>query len=170
MQLIYTSKSLALKITLLLFIFIGAIPLLSLTASKVFPLLDWMLVFIICLYRSAIFRMRFLWIVGIIKDLLFGLPLGMTSLLYTILYEATSQFRENHARDNFHSVWYFFIVSSGSLMLLYWLLNSMFFHQLLPVVDVIIQWITTVLVYPIVHEYFSRILQHIPNELSTDAE
>ena len=170
MQFINYSKRQSLKLLLLFMIAAGLIPWASMDLGKVWPLFDIMLVFVISLYRGEEYSNSFLFIAGVIKDTLFGLPIGMSSLLYIVLHEAVMQIREDHARDAFRSVWQYFAVFSGGICIAYWLLLSISYYQLLPIYAIVVQWLLTQLLYPLLHEACSRLLQHIPYSLKADAE
>lgn len=170
MPIINYSKRQFLKILLLLAVLAAIFPWSDPSLNKVMPLFDIMLAFVISLYRAEEYPNIFLFIAGCIKDILFGTPIGLHALLYISMHQAVLNIREEHSRDTFSSVWKYFIIFSATISLIYWLIMSITYYQLLPIHGIVTQWMLTVLVYPLVHELCSRLLQHIPNYPNADAE
>lgn len=90
-------------------------------------------------------------IIGMVSDIIFLQPLGMDSLALLIAYTLTSHQRDDVVKYGFLVVWSFFayflfIFFAIKLMSAYIYMGDIFFSF-----DLIIQYMLTFLIYPLVH-------------------
>jgi len=95
--------------------------------------------------------------VGLISDVVFIQPLGMDSFALLVAYLLTSNQREDVIKYGFFVVWGFFayflfIFFAVKMMISYIYLSDIFFDF-----DIIVQYMFTFLIYPVVHRLLGLI-------------
>lgn len=122
---------------------------------------------LISIYYWAIFRPAalpfwFAFLLGVVRDALMGMPLGISSLVFLLFRLAVLSQQRYLVKETFWATWAGFGLVAVPVLLLQWLLASAFFQSLLPVGDVIMQWVFTFGLYPLLHIVFNALYRFLP--------
>lgn len=129
-----------------------SVPLLS-TAS---PALALMAVFYWSVNRPDLLTGLTAFLLGMIQDLLMGLPLGVSSLVLLLVQTGSaSQGRFFHNKP-FGVMWWGFALVAVPALLVQWLLSSALIGALLPIKSTMISYVLTALLFPIVAWVLAR--------------
>ena len=95
------------------------------------PFLSFNLSFILIFYWTLKnidkFGYGFIFLAGIINDVVIGNPLGLSSFLYMLICIATSYFRSITLRPNITKDWFFFLLTISCVNSIYYIILSYFF-------------------------------------------
>ncbi len=120
----------------------------------IMPLFDLMMVFYFGVYKN-LFGIGFIFLMGMWNDALCGNPITLTSLCYIILIKIFKVINSKVAiKDNFRQIWQQFIVFCLLLLVLKYLLLSMFNNSLYSLNNISIQFVLSVFFYVIMHKFF----------------
>ncbi|MEQ8393003.1 MAG: rod shape-determining protein MreD [Thalassospira sp.] len=123
-----------------------SIPLLS-TAS---PALSLMAVFYWSVNRPDLLTAVTAFFLGLLQDLLMGLPLGVSSLVLLLVQTGSaSQGRFFHNKP-FVVMWWGFALVAIPALLVQWLLSSALIGAFLPIKATVVSYILTAVLFPIV--------------------
>ncbi|WP_430474754.1 rod shape-determining protein MreD [Thalassospira lucentensis] len=123
-----------------------SIPLLS-TAS---PALSLMAVFYWSVNRPDLLTAVTAFFLGLLQDLLMGLPLGVSSLVLLLVQTGSaSQGRFFHNKP-FSVMWWGFALVAIPALLVQWLLSSALIGAFLPIKATVVSYILTAVLFPIV--------------------
>ena len=86
------------------------------------------LIFFFTLKDFKNFDYFLVFIAGLFNDTVVGLPLGISSLSYTLLCIATSYFRSITLRPNIIKDWIFFLITISCVNSIYYIVISYFFN------------------------------------------
>ena len=148
-------------ILLLLNLLPVSVPLLS-TASPALPL---MAVFYWSVNRPDLLTALTAFFLGLLQDLLTGLPLGVSSLVLLLVQTGSaSQGRFFHNKP-FSVMWWGFALVAIPALLVQWLLSSALIGALLPIKATLISYVLTPALFPLVAWVLARaqntLLRHI---------
>lgn len=125
--------------------------------SGVMPIFLSICIYYWCVYNPDFFPKWFVLAIGIFYDLIHGTPIGITSLVNLILWWMVVQQRRFLVKENFPVIWGVFIIYSFGVCLLTWILNCLYFSKIFLNTDIVLQWILSVLIYPVFHRIFNII-------------
>lgn len=122
---------------------------------------------LISIYYWAIFRPSampfwFVFLLGVVRDALMGMPLGIASLVFILFRLAVLSQQRYLVKETFWATWAGFALITVPTLLIQWLLASAFAKTLLPVQDVVMQWIFTFGLYPLLHIVFNALYRFLP--------
>lgn len=146
----------------LLLLLLSLVPI-GLSGLALFPIE----VCLISIYYWAIFRPSampfwFVFLLGVLRDALMGMPLGVASLIFILFRLAVLSQQRSLVKETFWATWVGFGLITIPALLLQWLLVSAFDRALLPVQDVVMQWIVTFGLYPLLHIVFNALYRFLP--------
>jgi len=132
------------------------------------PMVVVMLIFDTTIYRPYFLGYWFLFFLGMLLDVATGQPLGLSSLILIVLRALLLSVRGKYVRVSFHIVWVQFIlwltlVSTGE-----WIILSMYYERLLPLGFAFMQFLMSILAYPIFHQSFLWVSRHTPRAVGED--
>ncbi len=84
-------------------------------------------IFFWTLKKIEYFGYGFIFLAGIINDVVTGIPLGLSSLSYMLICIATSYFRSITLRPNIIKDWIFFLITISFVNSIYYMILSYFF-------------------------------------------
>ena len=113
------------------------------------------LIFYWSLKRNENLGYGFIFISGLINDVVVGLPIGISSLGYVLLCVATSYLRSITLRPNIIKDWFFFLAAISVVNSISYLILSVFFFINLDYFDLVINTLFTFLVYFIFSYFFN---------------
>jgi rod shape-determining protein MreD len=139
------------------FIFISSIHFNMPGIGNFMPLLGAMAIIYWSTYWQKVMPLWFVFLLGLLQDVLYGHPLGVTALLYILLVGATGMMRKFLADATFVAFWG--TVSLGLLgyLVLLIVVMSLYHNMIVFNWNIVLQWFFSVLVYPFVHKLFNYI-------------
>ncbi len=100
-------------------------------------------------------------LMGLFMDTASGIPLGLSSFLYLLfLVILHSQSKYLH-KEGFAIVWGYFMILLAVIFILQWLIMSFTSNHLNAIPAVFMQWLITVCLYPLFHNIFDKIVEHV---------
>lgn len=107
------------------------------------------------IYYWAIFRPRlfpawFLFLLSLLKDLLTGLPVGLSGLMLIGVYSLASHQRNYLSGQSFMMMWIGYAVISAGLVMLLYVLLSLFKLQLLMLEPFLVEGGFMILIFPVI--------------------
>jgi rod shape-determining protein MreD len=135
-------------LTLLFLVLLTTMPVRIPGYAAVTPPFALMAVYHWTLYRPALLPALALFLGGLVFDLLAGIPLGLTPLLFLLVRSILMGQRRFFVARLFPFVWAgFALVAAGSLAL-QWALASLLHASLLDPRSALLQWVLTVAMFP----------------------
>jgi rod shape-determining protein MreD len=117
---------------------------------------------VICIYywgnhAPQLFPAWFVLLLGLLQDILYGTPLGMTALSNLFLFAAVLSQRRFLMREPFWVQWCGFLLFSFGIVVVKWLLAALLLPEVKLQGVMAMQWLFTALLYPLAHSMFDRI-------------
>jgi len=129
--------------------------------SVISPFLCLSAVFYWSLHRQSRFYVVTLIILGVISDILIGASLGFTPILFLIVFAISSWQKKNVLLKPFHLIWGIFSLVSGITFVVAWGITSFVSLQYVGVGPFAIQYIMTVISFPILDWLLSHIQRKV---------
>ena len=119
------------------------------------------------IYYLGVFRPAFippwlLFLMGLLQDLLTGLPLGIRSLLFITVYSLAKYQRIYFAGQSFMILWAGYIVLTGILGCGTYLLLSLLLWHLLPVYDFMFEILLMITIFPLMLPFLGLLNKMLP--------
>ncbi|MBK8211701.1 MAG: rod shape-determining protein MreD [Rhodospirillales bacterium] len=133
----------------------GILPLHITMLQSVAPLLPLIAVFYWTLYRPDLMPAVAVFAIGLLQDILVGLPIGVSACVLVCVHAAVNTQRRFLAGKSFAILWLGFAVVASAALLLGWLLTCIYYVTLVTPDRVVFQILTTIGCFPI----FCRLLQ-----------
>ena len=132
-------------------------------AHIIFPLLTLTSVYYWSVFRPQLMPYAALFLLGILQDILWGTPLGMSSCIFVIIRGWTVQSISSALTHTytFMRVWQRFALLLAGISLWQWTILSLWHNEMQPWWLTCVQWLLTVLVYPVCHNLYTRIYAHV---------
>lgn len=129
--------------------------------SAVMPLLPLAPLFIWGVMHPRAIALWLLAIIGLISDVASALPLGFSALSLCLFFLLVRSQRKYIYREGFSAMWGYFSLFCAALQLADWLVYSWWVRQAAPSESLVIQWMLTVLLYPLLHALFVPLVEKI---------
>ena len=142
--------------TILLLVFVMVVPWRLPGFGAITPAFTLMAVFYWSIYRPDRLPYVAVFCLGVIQDLLSGMPLGMTPLVLLIVQGVLISQRRFLLGKSFLVVWCSFMIVAPGAAILGWIVGTVFFGALLAPVPILVQVVMTVLLYPALTWLFGR--------------
>ncbi len=142
--------------TILLLVFVMMVPWRLPGFGPITPAFTLMAVFYWSIYRPDRLPYVATFCLGIVQDLLSGMPLGMTPLVLLIVQSILISQRRFLLGKSFLVVWWGFMIVAPAAAILSWIVGTMFFGALLAPVPIVVQVAMTILLYPALTWLFGR--------------
>ncbi len=110
-----------------------------------------------CIFYPGTLPYLFLFCLGVLHDTLVGTPLGFSSFIYIVFAFWLSRKRRTLRTAAFSAIWLGFIIYSGGIFLLEWLIISVYSGKLLPLKELTVLWCLSGISYPVIHLLLTRI-------------
>lgn len=130
-------------------------------AGQVMPLFNIINIYYWCVFYPGSLPYIFLFIIGILQDTLAGTPLGFSSFINIIFAWGLISRFNTMGNISFSSLWLRFIILSFALIMLGWIIMSIYYSRLLSVIPMFLQWGASCLAYPAIHFMLARFYQKI---------
>ena len=126
-----------------------------------FPAIDLMVIYYWCIYRPKLLGNGYVFLLGILKDLLMGVAIGINALTNLIIRMMIVR-KEGNFEPTFYFIWIGFSIILMISLTIKWLLFSFVAGQWLGFDMAVKQFTVSVLVYPFVHNFFNKIYSVLP--------
>lgn len=147
-------------ITFLLFI-LCAIPKYIWGINYIMPVLPLIPVFYWGRLQAGEMPYWFVFLCGLLMDVVSGLPLGLSALLYLLLLVILHNQSKYIHKESFVITWGYFILLLGIVSVFEWIIMSFSGNQLHAIPAAVIRWLITISLYPVLHKMFDGISEHI---------
>lgn len=108
-------------------------------------------IFYWAVFNPGLFPPWLIFTLGLIKDLLIGLPAGASPVLFLALYMIVQRQRLFLGSQSFMLLWLGYAVLCGGIYLGGWLILSVAARAFMPIDGFLLETILSVLAYPIIH-------------------
>lgn len=125
------------------------------------PLTTLIFLFYWACYWPRLLHPAIIFAVGLLEDLLSGYPVGISPLLYLLIYGLIISQRRLILKEPFPVVWGIFAISSLFYMLAAKIAFRLLGGQPLMQMAPIVQWLATVMVYPFLHQLCIFVQQYL---------
>lgn len=119
--------------------------------SGVMPLLHLVPVFIWGVMHPRDISLLFLAVLGLVVDVATSLPLGFSALSYCAFFLLVRTQRKYIYREGFATMWGYFALLLLVLQIADWAGYAYFYGHTAALGTVLLQWVFTVLLYPLMH-------------------
>ena len=119
------------------------------------------LIFFFTLKDFKHFDYLLVFLAGLINDTVVGLPLGISSLSYTLICIATSYFRNITIRPNLIKDWFYFLLIISLINSINYTILTLFFSYTLVLIDYLVNTFFTFIFYIIFVSIFKLYLKGV---------
>jgi rod shape-determining protein MreD len=137
-------------VAVLLLALLAVMPLRIPGYAAVTPIFAVMGVFHWTVYRPALLPPIALFVLGVAFDLVTGVPVGLTALLFLVTRLVVLRNRQFFVGRQFAFVWFGFTLAAAGVLALVWLVGTALNGVLLDPRGLLLQWVLTVGCYPAV--------------------
>ncbi len=137
-------------VTTLMMMFVFFVPLNVLDVNYFRPSVGMICVYYWTLKRGYMFSYISAFVVGFLMDAYSAVPLGVNILMMMLLVFATDMLARYFRAASFVGSWLVFALTSLSITLVKWLLVSIYFARFIPMSEIMISLITTIMFYPLI--------------------
>lgn len=117
--------------------------------SALAPPLTLMAVFYWAIHRPDLLRPIVVFLIGLLQDLLSGLPLGLSALVFTLAYWAVLTQRRFFLGNSFLLLWWGFGMVAFAAAAVQWIVYSLSFVTVLTVRPVLFQAMLAIAIFPL---------------------
>lgn len=117
--------------------------------GAVAPPLALIAVYYWAIHRPDLFRPGMAFLIGFLNDILHGLPLGLSALLFVAAYQLVLGQRRFFAGHSFFMMWAGFALTALGVAAAAWLLQSLMAWHLTPPMPVLVQTMLAVVFFPL---------------------
>lgn len=110
-----------------------------------------------CNFRPNAIPTWFVFLLGVIQDSLYGMPLGTSSFTNLVLQGFIISQRRIIAKKPFMVVWIGFILTSLFTEIFKWGLACLIFDYIFSIEYLVVEWLLTVAIYAWIHAFFNLI-------------
>lgn len=114
------------------------------------PMIGLMCVYFWVMYRPDLFGAFSVFVLGMFFDVLSIAPLGMYMLLYLIMYVMVTNVSKYITEKTFEILLIGFSLLAAGVMIVGWIVSSLYYAQLVPVKSFLFSYLTSVALYPVV--------------------
>lgn len=140
-----------------LLVLVGMIPVQVPFYGPATPAFGLAAVYYWAIHRPDLLRPAFAFAVGVMNDLLSGLPLGLTALTYILVYWVVLTQRRFFLGHSFLLLWWGFALVAFGAAVLAWLVFSILSFSIRPMSTVLFQSVMTTALFPVLAWLFIRI-------------
>ena len=149
----------------ILLIFISSVQYEIPNLGRVMPLFSLIAIFHWGVYRAELLPNYAVFFIGFFQDVLSGVPIGVHTLAYILVYNIILTQQRFFARKSFYIIWLGFAVVSAGVMFVLWGVLSILNGVFIDLSPVISQYGIGVGMYPIISYAFSRWQQVILQQI-----
>ncbi len=113
------------------------------------PMLPMVAVYYWAIYRPDLLPSWVVFLLGVLFDALYGTPLGVNTLIFLLVYGVAASQRRFFIGKSFLVSWWAFCLLAAAVSLLSWLIIVAINRHILPFWPLVIQYILTVGLFPL---------------------
>jgi rod shape-determining protein MreD len=117
--------------------------------GAVAPPLALMAVYYWAVHRPDLFSPGMVFMIGLLNDVVHGLPLGMSALLFVAMHQVILHQRRFFAGHSFFMLWSGFAITAFLVMVVEWFLLGLIGWHVLPVMPILMQLMLAIVLFPI---------------------
>lgn len=117
--------------------------------GPVMPPLGFIALYYWSTHRPDLFPPGIAFLLGFLNDIINGLPLGISALLFTLAHQVIFRQRRFFAGHSFFMLWSGFALAAAVLMLAEWFLISLVRWQPSPFLPVLMQTVLAIVIFPL---------------------
>lgn len=151
-------------ILVLVLLIASSIPIHIAGASAFFPMVDIMAIYYWTSYRPQVMPDWFVFILGILRDIMEGLTIGVSPFIYLLTRFIVLASKDLYKKQTFIIVWQGFAIVSLIAITGKWLLVSFIIDMPLVFTSAIMQFVLSIAMYPLFHWLFSLVNIIIPEK------
>ena len=144
----------------LILMLVGLMPFHMPEFARVVPSLVVIAVYHWSIHRPTLLPASLVFLIGFLQDMLSGTPLGLNILILLTVYGVVLTQRRFFVNKSFAVVWLGFVLVSAMASVVGWILISVFSLTLVSPNSMVVQYMITVGVFPLLSWSFSRWQQH----------
>lgn len=145
---------------------LSAVPLRVPGFSYFVILLNAMAIYYWCIYNPRLFPGWFVFLLGMVQDLLYNTPLGVNALCNLLLYLSVLYMRRWFLEQSFIVLWLGFALYALLFSIVKGLIFAMLFSVFFIPQAAVMQWLLSVAFYPCIHWLFSVFYKMLPEHTS----
>ena len=134
----------------ILWLIVSLIPLRSELNLNARPMIGLMCVYFWTMYRSDLFNLLSVFVLGIFSDVLSIAPFGIYLLMYLIMYLSVVKLIKYITEKTFEISWIGLSLLLFAVMVAGWFVSSVYYAQFLPVKNFLFSYLLSVALYPVV--------------------
>jgi rod shape-determining protein MreD len=100
-------------------------------------------------HRPDLFPSGVAFAIGLLNDLINGLPIGVSALLFLVAQQIILRHRRFFAGHSFFMLWSGFALAASILMIAQWVLIGLISWQITPFLPVLIQTVLSIVLFPL---------------------
>ncbi len=135
----------------LLAMLLGATPLGTIAGGTFYPLFSIMLLYYLAVFQASLVPSWLVFLLGLIQDVVLGIPTGMSSLLLLLFRLLIVWQRRFVAGQHFVVLWIGFALASAVFFFVLWAALSLYHYDARPALGFVLQWLAAATLYPLVH-------------------
>ncbi|HAU29152.1 MAG TPA: rod shape-determining protein MreD [Rhodospirillaceae bacterium] len=135
-------------LVLLLFVLMGTAPLRLPFIENAAPPLVLMGVYFWAVFQPVLMPSWVVFVIGLLQDLLLGLPLGISPALLVLVHWIARAHRRLIVRQSFLVVWTGFFLMALLATVLEWVGTSLLAWHLVPVLPMVLRFLEAILLFP----------------------
>lgn len=147
--------------TLMLYL-LGLIPLSIPGLNEFVPDVCLISIYYWSIFRPGAMPFWFVFLLGILRDSLFGFALGISSLLFIFFRLLVLSQQPHLVKESFWTTWIGFALVTAPVLFCYWLLASAYGKAFITAIPLLMQWVFTVGLYPLLYILFNSIYRFLP--------
>lgn len=153
------------KITAIIVIFATVVPFHIPGIANFIPLFNIMMVYYWTIYRPSLFPVWFIFLLGLMQDALYGVPLGVHSFLNLVTWMIIVKNRRYFSKESFLEIWLNFCMVSLLIAVLNWIMFCLLESNLLAPTNAILQWLLSAVLYACIHYILNLVYSMLPDRL-----
>lgn len=146
----------------LVMVLLGAVPTRIPGFQAIAPSLPLIAVFYWAVYRPDLMPAFAAFVIGLLQDVMSGVPLGVTAVTLVVLHAVLSRQSQHFTGQPFVLVWLGFTVAATASLMLVWLLTCLYYGVMVMPRPVLFQALTTIGLFPLVCSALNRCLATLP--------
>lgn len=152
-----SARFLAPKFLAIICIIISTEPLGIVGISHFMPMFGIIFIYYWSLYYPKLFPAWFVLMLGLLEDILYGMPLGISSFSNLLLFGVVLSQRRFLMREPFWVQWCCFMLFSFCICIVKWVLAVILMHEFHSTNAALMQWLLTAASYIPMHWLFSKL-------------
>ena len=139
-----------------LLVLISVLPLPILGFTRVMPLLPLMSIYLMAVYHPNLMPVYAVFLIGLLQDILTGIPMGIHALTYLVAYGTVVWQRRFLVGKSFAVIWVGFSLVGGGGVVMGWGLMSSYHGVLLNPDAILLQYALSLGLFPVLSWLFVR--------------